>query len=188
MKEQGIAVETLKNETRLRSKKANAACELPICLLVVILLIGFPFIDLLFISARFALLSYACAEAARAAAAAPSFVANEDDSLSAVNKSNEVLKKYLENFSGIEIISNSTEVLSCPLKPGEAYSLRSSPFSPSELRQDVVYQYRVTSEAKLEPLINFNGVLFGSIQGLTEPLRVSCVSQRVCEKPETLVK
>ncbi|MBY0547149.1 MAG: hypothetical protein K2W95_07635 [Candidatus Obscuribacterales bacterium] len=61
--------------------------------------------------------------------------------------------------------------------------------APESLKtKDYVYQYKVAMDVELTPMVTFNDALFGHIPGLTEPVRLKCIAQRVCEKPEGLVR
>jgi len=172
-----------------RTSLGSASAELPLCLSISLLMFAFPFTDLLFISARYALAFASCSAAARAAAAAPAFITNQQSSLSAVNISKEKLSEWSSKFSGIALQRYTTVVRGCPIPAGKSPTEYASVLSPQAVADsDYVYVYEVRALFSIEPLLKLDGFLFGPIQGLNEPLQITCVCQRVCEKPETLIK
>lgn len=173
-----------------RKCTGSTSVELAICISIIMVMVGFPLMDLVYLGAKFALASAACGAAARAAASAPAFVQNQRTTLSAVNAAKATAEKWQRSFSAFEVQQILTAVSLAPINPTmEAPPDILSPLTPQTLKpMEYVYQYKVSMDVVLEPMITFNGVFFGHIPGLTEPVTLKCVASRVCEKPEGLLK
>ena len=176
--------------TSVRRKNGSLSAEMPICLTITLVLVAFPFIDLLALSMRYSLLVAACTAAGRSAPSAPTFVANPQNSLSAVNAAQAATNKWCASFTGIKLVSVATVAQPISLlSAGGDLPEQATPFTPEQINTDrFLYQYKIKVKAEIEPLVVYNGSIFGSIPGFTGPLAVECSSQRVCEKPEGLIR
>lgn len=177
----------------LRSKRkctGSASVEMSICISIIMVMVGFPLMDMVYIATKFALASAACGAAARAAASAPAFVQNQRNTLSAVNAAKAAAEEWRKSFSAFEVKQMVTAVAPAPIMPGmDPPPDILTPLTPQTLKpMEFVYQYKVSMDVLVEPMITFNGVFFGHIPGLTEPVTLKCVASRVCEKPEGLLK
>jgi len=169
--------------------RGSVCAELPLVLLVLFVMIGFPLFDLAAIGMRFAFVRYACDTAARDAACAPTFVSNNYTALSATNTAKRTVEKVCAQFMGIKNCHVETTVIGLPMIPDIPQFETNSPLTLNQLdTNSYLHQYRVKVSADIEPLITYNGNLFGTVPGLTAPMPLTCQMERVCEKPEGLNK
>ncbi len=169
------------------AQRGSVCAELPLVMLVLFVMIGFPLFDLAAIGLRFAFVKYACEVAARDAACSPTFVSNNFSALSATNTAKRTVEKVCSQFSGITLHQVETTVIGLPMIPQKTPFETTQPLTDTDTNT-YLYQYRVKVSAEIEPLITYNGNLFGQVPGLTAPLSLTCRMERVCEKPEGLIK
>lgn len=182
------ADDTKSSAALLRCSGRGSVCaELPLVLLVLFVMIGFPLFDLAAIGLRFAFVRYACEVGARDAACAPTFVNNNHSALSATNTAKRTVQGICSKFMGIQLRNVETTVIGLPMIPEKMQFETNQPIVAPDI-STYLYQYRVKVTAEIEPLITYNGNLFGKVPGLSAPLALTCRMERVCEKPEGLIQ
>lgn len=175
----------------MRNREAHglASIEFPLCLLILFVMVAFPLMDLITLGMRTGFVHYACERAAREATSAPTFVEDRFGVPSAQNSAKKAAEMVCSKFGGIELGEVTTTLVAAPMQwpPGSSIET-TEPLPDGAKTKEFLYQYRVDVHAKVDPLITYNGTLFGTIPGFTAPLPIICSSIRVCEKPEGLIK
>ncbi len=173
---------------RPRYPRGSFIVDLPSTLWVLLILITFPLLDLATVSLRYTFLVASARDAAHEAARAKSFLSNSSSSdLSSTNMAVQQANQTAAGFSGIQINNVNTSIVISNLATGTV-SKQSTPLTQAPDTSQNLYLIEVVVAGQANPLIQYSGVFFGNIPGLTQPMNVTVASQEMCENPQGLTQ
>ncbi len=169
----------------MRNKRGSMIAELPVVIWIIFILLFFPFLDLASVCLRTYFLYQYTQQAALEAARAPSFSRPISPDLSAVQAAQEIVNSLKTSFTGIDVKNVDTRIGWIDAQSG-ASQTSNTPLNPPVDSSKSIYQIEVTTTADLEPFIPNVPEIFGSIPGLTAPMRLSVRAREYCESPAGL--
>lgn len=133
----------------------------------------------------------ACFDAVRAAAAAHTFQTSEAGKPSAVSIANDKVTSMIGNFTGIIVNTPSgspatTVVIATSMANPSIRNVYTGPL-PSPIHTDkCIYQYQVSVDSNVEPIVKSSGGFLGNIPGFSAPIPVKVTASAWCENPSGL--
>ncbi|MBX9567367.1 MAG: hypothetical protein K2X77_00665 [Candidatus Obscuribacterales bacterium] len=168
-----------------RNSKGSSLLEIPVSLWMVFVVFFVPMLALGSITLRATLLSLSVHDAIQAAAKARTFNQSSADGKSAKQIASEVFRAHLQLFPVIASSEIDLDILQTNFTNQQITRSEDTLTSSADTSRNV-YQIEGTAIASIDPLIPFNSSIFGSIQGLTEPLNVSFSSRQMFENAQGL--
>jgi hypothetical protein len=162
-----------------RGDVGSATVELPICLLILLLLFLFPMLDLAVCGLRSTTVDSVARDAARVAGRAASFTSAKT---LAVNQAKLTESKSMAG-TAIDTAHIVVTVIATPVAGGAA-TRSTSPIASAGIDATAyVYQIEVDVPATVQPLVTLSAKVFGSVPGLTVPMKIHAVSREFVEHP-----
>jgi hypothetical protein len=148
-------------------------------LLILLVLFLFPMLDLAVCGLRSTIVDGVARDAARVAGRAASFSSAKT---LAVNQAKVSESKSLAG-TAVDTGNIVVTVISTPVAGGKA-TRTTSPLPSAGIDSAVnVYQIEVDVPATVQPLVTLSSKVFGSIPGLTVPMKIHAVSREFVEHP-----
>jgi hypothetical protein len=173
----------------MRKPAGGSIAELPVVVWVIFIALLFPLTDLATIALRSTTVFAAARNAARQAGRARTFVANGDNGeLSAKNIAVQAAKDTNKNsLAGTEIDDGDVQVfvIGSPIKPTLPPIRQQTPLTGVG-SGDYMYQIEARVTGRVYPLVTFTPDIFGHIEGISEPLKITAVFREYCEHPDGL--
>ncbi len=170
---------------RLRKSSGSSILELPAALWIGLIVFFVPMMALASITLRSSLLNIAVQDAVHAAAKARTFTQASDEGPSAKEVASQVFTDHIAAFPGLGVAAVNLSILSTPFN-GAATIRTDNKLSQAADTSSFVYQVETSATGIIEPVFGANAELFGSIPGLTAPMKVSVSAREMFENPQGL--
>ncbi len=169
----------------MRRQRGTFIAEVPVVLWFLIFMLFFPLLDLMAVTIRTNFLFMAAHNAATAASRARSFSASINGYPTASTLADDAAQKTIQSFGGVQIASMETAIVVTNTL-SKAVSRYTSPLATPADSIANTYQIEVKLNGVIDPLIPYNGIIFGNIPGLTQPIHLTVTDRRYAENPQGL--